>query len=128
MAEEKKKRILIIEDNRELSMLEEKVLQKSGYDVFRAYSAQEGIDLAVKEVPDLIIMDIRLPYKKKGIGAARIIRDNERTSGIPILFVTGYAEGEDTAEIGHIPHCGYLVKPFDVEVFLEEIKKCMGIG
>lgn len=117
------KRILIVEDNSDVRQMERDLLESNGYQVIEADNAKDGIRLALEEIPDLIIMDIRLPNKKRGIGAARIIRANEKTKDIPIVFVTAYAEGEHTKEISNIPNCGFIAKPFHLETFIEEIVK-----
>ncbi|MFC1479918.1 response regulator [Candidatus Omnitrophota bacterium] len=118
-----KRRILIVEDNFEVRQLEKDLLERSGYEILEAKNAKDGIALAIGEKPDLILMDIRLPSKKKGIGAARILRSNEKTRDIPIVFVTGYDIGEDTNEIKNIPNCGYITKPINIHSFVEEIEQ-----
>jgi len=116
-----KKKILIIEDDDSMRKLERKVLEAHGYEVLEAKNAKEGTALATAEQPNLIVMDIRLPSKKRGIGAARILRSQEATSRIPIVFVTGYRKGEETKEVTNIPNCGYITKPFENEDFLRII-------
>ena len=123
MDEDNKKKILIIEDDDSMRGLEKKLLQAHGYEVLEASDAKEGTAIAVENQPDLILMDIRLPSKKRGIGAAKIIRNREETSHIPIVFVTGYSKGEDTVEIQNIPNCGYIVKPFENDDFLATIAR-----
>ena len=117
-----KKRILIIEDDADMRLIEKEILDGAGYEVLESDNAKDGIELAVKEKPDLILMDIRLPYKKKGIGAAKIIRNNEKTRHIPIIFVTGYSIWEQSQEVKSISNCGYLTKPFEIRTFLKYIE------
>ena len=121
-----KKKILIIEDDDSMRGLEKKLLEAHGFEVLEATTAKEGTDLAINNNPDLILMDIRLPSKKRGIGAAKILRSHEQTANIPIVFVTGYNRGEDTAEVQNIPNCGYIVKPFENEDFLATINRYLG--
>ena len=118
-----KKKILIIEDDDSMRILEKKILESNGYVVLEATDGKEGIALAVREKPDLILMDIRLPSKKRGIGAARIIRNTPEIGHIPIIFVTCYTKGEETAEVTNIPNCGYLAKPFEIPEFLKTIEE-----
>ncbi|MEE8360006.1 MAG: response regulator, partial [Candidatus Omnitrophota bacterium] len=68
------KRILIVEDDPDLRLIEKTQLEAAGYSVIESDNASDGISMAIKEKPDVIIMDVRLPYKKRGIGAAKIIR------------------------------------------------------
>ena len=70
------KKILIVEDDINIREVEKGLLESRGYQVLEAGSAKDGVALALSERPDLILMDIRLPSKKRGIGAARNIRDD----------------------------------------------------
>ena len=121
-----KKRILIIENEAEMRLLEKDILNTAGYEVLEADNAKDGIELALKEKPDLILMDIRLPYKQRGIGTAKIIRNNEKTGDIPIIFVTAYPMWEQSEEVKSISNCGYITKPFKIRVFVEYIRKYIG--
>jgi two-component system phosphate regulon response regulator PhoB len=118
-----RKKILIIEDDDDFRQIERVMLEQMGYQVIEAAAANEGIDLAIAEMPDLILMDIRLPYKKRGIGTARMLRGNEKTRGIPIIFVTAYAQGEYADEVRHIANCGYITKPFERSDFEKLVRK-----
>ena len=115
--------VLIIEDDDSMRILERRILESSGYEVLEADNGKTGTTLAIKEKPDLILMDIRLPSKKRGIGAARIIRSTEETKDIPIIFVTCYTKGEETSEVSNISKCGYLTKPFEIPDFISKIKE-----
>jgi CheY-like chemotaxis protein len=120
------KKILIIEDDETMLILEKKLLTASGYEVIGAQDAKEGLKLATQEKPDLILMDIRLPSKKRGIGAARILRNQEETRDTPIIFVTGYSQGQETKEVQNISNCSYLIKPFENSDLLKMITDLIG--
>jgi len=120
------KRILIVEDNEDARWMTKVFLESEGHEVLESGDARGGIALAISEIPDLIIMDIRLPSKKRGIGAARIIRRKESTRDIPIIFVTAYTQGPETKEVRNISNCGYLVKPFDMKDLLRMIEEYTG--
>ncbi|MFH1772533.1 MAG: response regulator [Candidatus Omnitrophota bacterium] len=126
MDQEGNKTILIVEDDDSVRTLEKDFLKKRGYEILEAATAKDGINLALSENPDLILMDVRLPNKKRGIGAARIIRNNEKTKGVPIIFVTAYEKGNYTKEITNIPNCAYITKPFEVGELLKLIKEFIG--
>ena len=121
-----KKKILIIEDDEAMRLLEKTVLEERGYDVSEAGNAKDGIAMAIENVPDAILMDIRLPSKKRGIGAAKMLRDNDKTRDVPIIFVTGYTGAEDSTEIKHITNSSYILKPFELDSLIKEIKKYIG--
>ena len=90
-----KKKALIVDDNENNLMLEKDLLEVAGFEVFEAENATDGIAIARKEKPDIIIMDVRLP-DMRGSEAARILRQDKETSDIPIVFVTAsvMAEGK----------------------------------
>lgn len=118
-----KNKVLIIEDDENTLKMESLLLARAGFETIEANNVKQGIELAFKELPDIIIMDIRLPYKKRGIGAAKIIRNNPATQKIPIVFVTAYQLWENSSEISNISNHGYITKPIDAKNFAETIKK-----
>ena len=118
-----KKKILIVEDNPEMLALEKELLENAGYEVLEATTARDGVVIAAARLPDLILMDIRLPSKKRGIGAAKLLRKEEATRNIPIIFVSAYAGGMQETEIKNIENYGYILKPFHIEDFLKTIKE-----
>ncbi len=120
------KKILIVEDDASMLFLEKKLLTAHGYDVVGTRDPKEGLKLAIQEKPDLILMDIRLPSKKRGIGAARILRNQEETRDIPIIFVTGYSQGEYAKEVKNISNCSYLTKPFENPDLINAIAAYIG--
>ena len=118
-----KKKILTIEDNPQMRHLLRDYLEISGYEVLESETAKDGTKLAVKERPDLILIDVRLPYKKRGIGIAKILRKIEGTRDIPIIFVTAYPMWENSEEVKSISNCGYLIKPFERSTLIEYIER-----
>jgi two-component system cell cycle response regulator DivK len=117
------KRILIIEDNPDERLLEREILKGAGYEVLEADNAKDGVSLALKERPDLILMDIRLPYKAKGIGAARILRDKKETADTPIIFLTAYATFEHKRSVDNIPNSGFLAKSADPQELVRHVER-----
>jgi CheY-like chemotaxis protein len=118
------KRILIIEDNVRNRKLERDLLNIAGYEVLEAEDATTGIALAKKEIPDLILMDIRLP-DLRGVEAARLLRQNEFTCDIPIVFVTASAMLGEEAEVCTFPRSGYITKPINTRTFVKELEKVL---
>jgi two-component system cell cycle response regulator DivK len=80
-----KKKALVIDDNPNNLMLEKDLLEVFGFEVFEAENAANGIALARKVIPDIIIMDVRLP-DMRGPMAAIILRQDKETSDIPIVL------------------------------------------
>ena len=116
------KKILTVEDNETNCYLIRFMLEKAGYEVIEARDGIAGVELAVKEKPDLIIMDIQLP-DIDGLEATRRIRAGEADGGIPIVALTSYAMTGDREKALAAGCTGYIEKPIDPENFIAEIEK-----
>ena len=117
-----KKKVLIVDDNDKNLMLEKDLLEVAGFEVLVAENAADGIAIVRKEKPDVIIMDIRLP-DMRGSEAARLLRKDKETCGIPIVFVTASVMGEGREEIVGIADSGFIGKPINTRTFAKEIAK-----
>ncbi|MCA1741995.1 MAG: response regulator [Bacteroidales bacterium] len=104
--------ILIVEDNRELNSFVAAGFSKE-YKVLEAFDGEEGFNLAVQNIPDLIITDVMMPVTD-GYELCRRIRNNEKTRHIPLLMLTARSDRQSTISgLG----CGaddYISKPFDM--------------
>ena len=117
-----KKKALVVDDNKNNLILEKDLLEVAGFEVFEAENAAAGIAIAKKEKPDIIIMDVRLP-DMRGSEAARILRQDKETSGIPIVFVTASVMAEGKEEIKNITNSGFIGKPINTRTFAKEISR-----
>lgn len=117
-------RILMIEDHPTNRKLIGDILRHAGHDVREAASADEGIPIAVAELPDLIIMDIQLPGTD-GLVATRILRDNEQTRNIPVLAVTAHAMLGDEKRILAAGCNAYVAKPVSYRALLAEVTRLL---
>jgi CheY-like chemotaxis protein len=116
------KRILVVEDNETNMYLIKFMLEKSGYEVIEAREGAVGVELAVKEKPDLILMDIQLP-DINGLEATKRIRASEADSDIPIIALTSFAMAGDREKALAAGCTGYIEKPINPETFMAEIEK-----
>ena len=116
------KRILVVEDNETNLYLIRFMLQKSGYEVIEAMEGQTGVELAAKEKPDLILMDIQLP-SIDGLEATKRIRASEADSEIPIVALTSYAMVGDREKALAAGCTGYIEKPISPDTFIAEMEK-----
>lgn len=116
-------RILIVDDDMTLRELYEERMKQEGYVILSASDGEEALEKAVKEKPDLILLDIMMP-KINGIDVMKMLREKEETDKIPIIILTALVQ-----EIGKVkemmkPGDGYLVKseimPKDVVAKVEE--------
>jgi two-component system, cell cycle response regulator DivK len=106
-------RILVVEDNALNLKLIRDVLQFAGYEVVEATTGEEGIELAIEDDPDLILMDLQLPGID-GSEALRSIRSDPRTSAIPVVAVSAFAMKADRERAFRDGFDGYLEKPISV--------------
>ena len=117
-----KKKVVIVDDDVKNLMLEKDLLEVAGFEVFTAENATDGIAIARKEKPDIIIMDVRLP-DMRGSVAARILRQDKHTSSIPIVFVTASVMVGEREEINAITNSGFIGKPINTRTFAKEISQ-----
>ncbi|MGD0590290.1 MAG: response regulator [Bacteroidota bacterium] len=117
-----RKKALVVDDNANNLMLAKDLLEVAGFEVFEAENAADGIAIARREKPDIIIMDVRLP-DMRGTAAARILRQDKETSDIPIVFVTSSVMAEGREEINDIPNAGFISKPINTRTFVKEISQ-----
>ncbi len=117
-----KSHILIIEDDPKSCKLLRDVLNASGYRTSEAENAEDGIKIAQESIPELILMDIRLPGMS-GIDALRILRSDTKTSAIPIVAVTASVMQTQQAEARDAGFDAIEHKPVNVQSLLGIIRK-----
>jgi len=118
------KKILVVDDNGNNLLLEKDLLEVAGFEVFEAENAADGMAIARREKPDIIIMDVRLP-DMRGTEAARMLRLDKETSDIPIVFVTASVMAEGMEEIKTIANSGFIGKPINTRTFVKEVSQFM---
>ena len=116
------KKILVIEDNENNLYLIKFILQRNNYQVIEARDGAAGVEMAAKELPDLILMDIQLPAID-GLEATRRISRSEATKHIPIIAITSYAMTGDREKAIDAGCVGYIEKPINPETIIKEISK-----
>ena len=114
-------RILVIEDNPTNLELVVYLLKQFGYETLTAMDGQEGLALAEKEKPDLIICDIQLP-KLNGYEVAKSLSRNPEFSDVPLIAVTAYSMVGDRDAIMSAGFNGYISKPIDPDSFVKQIE------
>jgi two-component system, cell cycle response regulator DivK len=117
-----KKKALVVDDNANNLLLAKDLLEVAGFEVFQAENAADGIAITRREKPDIIVMDVRLP-DMRGTQAARILRQDEETVNIPIVFVTSSVMAEGQEEIRGITNAGFIGKPINTRTFVKEISQ-----
>ncbi len=122
-----KARILIIEDNEQNLYMETFLLEKHGYEVVGAKDGREGLGLAGRIEPVLIVLDIQLPVMD-GHEVARRLKLRPETRDIPVVAVTSYAMPKDREQILANGCDGYIEKPIDPAVFVSELERYLPNG
>ena len=114
-------KILIVEDNSDLSQLLAFYLSDAGYETSRAGNLAQGINKAFAERPDLIITDLYLP-DMNAVDATVILKQDPATSGIPIVVLTAMAFGEWKTKALKAGVAKYLIKPVSPPELTEAVR------
>ena len=117
-----KPKVLVIEDNEQNIYLVTFILEKNGYEVVQARDGRQGIDLAGRVEPMLIVLDIQLPVMD-GYAVAKELRSNPALDDVPIVAVTSYAMAGDRERILAAGCTGYIEKPINPETFMDDIER-----
>lgn len=112
--------VLIVEDNALNMRLFGDLLEATGYTVLKCTDGSKAAGLALEQQPALIIMDIQLP-EVSGLDITRWLKDDARTSHIPVLAVTAFAMRTDEKLVREAGCEGYMSKPIQVRPFLEKV-------
>jgi len=113
--------VLIVDDNEKNRKLARDVLRAAGLRTLEAASGGEAIALAAERLPDVILLDLRLP-DMDGTDIARTLRDRARTAGIPVVALSAQRYAVDSDRLLAAGFAGYLEKPIDVGAFPEQVR------
>lgn len=102
--------VLVVEDNDDTRFLLRTMLEARGYRVTEASDGEEGVALAGRERPELVLMDATLP-RMDGLAATRRIRSDSALEGVPVVFLSGHAQPEFRAAALDAGGTDFLVKP-----------------
>jgi len=121
------KRVLVVDDERDLTELVGVNLQRNGYEVLTAYDGHTALDLARREVPDLILLDLMLPGID-GTEVTRRLKADERTAGIPIVMLSAKGEETDVVVGLTLGADDYVTKPFSMKILLARLATVLRRG
>ena len=121
---EQKKKILIVDDERDIVKVVMIRLQGAGYEVVTAFDGAQGVFMAHKEKPDLIILDIRMPAGN-GFSVAQRLKRSMHTFTIPVIFLTGSPEKNAEKKAMVLGARFYIKKPYDPEELLDAVKRAL---
>jgi CheY-like chemotaxis protein len=129
----KAKRILLVDDDRDLVLSVQTYLEARGYDVDTAHSGVEARERLEKRLPDLAVLDIMMDYDTDGFNLAHGLREDERTRGIPVIIMSGFTKELDTKT--HVfepmmyrewPAARFFEKPVKLAVLADAIAELLG--
>jgi two-component system cell cycle response regulator DivK len=116
------RRVLIVEDQEDNRRILRDLLTHAGYELIEALNGLDGVALAAKEKPDLILMDIQLPGID-GYEATRRIKADPALRAIPLIAVTSYALSGDEVKARAAGCDGYVTKPFSPRALLAKVRE-----
>ncbi|MFC1836489.1 response regulator [Thermodesulfobacteriota bacterium] len=129
-----RKKILIVDDEPDVTLFLGTLLRKNGYDICEAGDGVEGMKKVIEEKPDLVCLDLLMP-EKTGIKMYREMRKDEQLKSVPVIMVTGISsvDAKDFSNFNQfiqkrsIPGPeGYIEKPIDKEQLLKAVKEVLG--
>ena len=118
-------KVLLVEDNAMNMELATDLLEVSGFQVLQATKGDEAVTMAVALQPDIILMDIALPGMD-GLEATRRIKQDPRTTRIPVVALTASVMPGDVASAQEAGCCGHIHKPIDTRQFAKAVAEFMG--
>lgn len=118
------RKVLIVDDEKSIREILEMSLEDE-WTVVTATSGQDGIDVASREKPDLILLDRMMPGMD-GLTTLEKLRSNPDTADIPVIFLTARVQTRDMADYQGLHVLGVLSKPFDPMTITDEINEMLG--
>jgi two-component system cell cycle response regulator DivK len=114
--------VLIVDDNATNLKLAGDVLVAAGFRTLAATTGEEGVAFADEHLPEVILMDLRLP-DMDGTDAAKMLAQGARTASIPVVALTSVTLDDDPVWLRTSGFSGYLEKPIDVERFPDQVRR-----
>ncbi len=124
MTEDRKIKILCVEDEQDIRENIAEILRDEGFEVFEAANGKEGFDVFLNHRPDLVISDIMMP-ELDGYGLLQLIREskNTRNNMVPFIFLSALGQKNDVIKGVNLSANDYLVKPIDFDLMVAKVKE-----
>ncbi len=119
--------ILVVDDSATDQLGISRMIESGGYEVITAASGEEALDVAVRDKPDLILMDVMMP-QMNGFQTTRKLSSHPDTADIPIIILTSRDQESDRIWGLRQGACDYVVKPPEKQELLSRIRKILGEG
>ena len=118
-------KILVIDDEPNIQKLAEANLTARGFQVLVAADGEEGVRLAQREHPNLILLDLRLPGMS-GWDVLMILKTDRKLRKIPVIIMTATVPQSEESKSLSMRTAGYLVKPFDINEMMRQVRLAIG--
>lgn len=124
MLEERKIKILCVEDEQEIRENISEILREEGFEVLEAENGRSGFDSFIQNKPDLVISDIMMP-DVDGYGLLKMIRESKtlRNNNVPFIFLTALGQKDNVLKGVNLSANDYLIKPIDFELMIAKVKE-----
>ena len=120
-----KKKILVVDDEPSIVRLLSLRLKAHNFDVISAYDGYQCVEVAKLELPDMILLDIKMPLGG-GIKAYETLKSINKTSLIPVIFITAFPSTEVKKQVMEMGAEDFISKPFNSDVLIEKINVILG--
>ena len=120
-------KILVCDDERHIVRLIQVNLERQGWNVVTAYDGKEGLEKVASEKPDLLVLDVMMPYMD-GFEVLKSIRKDPATEKLPVIMLTAKAQDKDVFEGYHYGADLYLTKPFNPRELVTFVKRIAAGG
>jgi len=121
------RRVLIVDDDREIIQALSIRLRFAGYDVMKAYDGEAGLDAARELNPDVVILDVRMP-RMDGLTMLSKLRSSEHLSSLPAIVLSANVAERVRTEALELDACFFLSKPYEADVLLMAIRSALEQG
>ena len=120
MEKEKKKKILIVDDEIDIVETLKFILEDAGYECYCAFDGEEGLNIAREIIPDLMILDVMMP-KINGYKISRLLKYDSKYKNIPIIMITARSQDEDRLIGEETGVNEYITKPFELDYVVDKV-------
>lgn len=119
-------KILSVDDSKTIRMIVARSFRSYDCTIVEAANGEEGLAVAAREKPDLIILDITMPVMD-GVTMLGKLRENEELKGIPVIMLTAESSRENVTQLAKMGVRDYLVKPFKEDQLLEKVGRVVSL-
>ena len=118
-----KRQVLLVDDEPDVLLITAIILKKFNCNVMTATNGCSAVDLAIKNLPGVILLDLKLP-DISGYEVIKRLKADQTTSHIPVILITAHVSNEVPERVMSLGACDYLFKPFEIKDLMKKVDKC----